>query len=42
MKQVVPLAKARDTAVFGSKAVGLGDALRDTLPVPPGSHCPVR
>ena len=36
MKQVVPLAKARDTAVFGSKAVGLGDALRDTLPVPPG------
>ena len=36
MKQVVPLGKARDTAVFGSKAVGLGDALRDTLPVPPG------
>ena len=36
MKQVVPLAKARDTAVFGSKAVGLGDAMRDGLPVPPG------
>lgn len=36
MKDVVPLAKARDTAVFGSKAVGLGDAIRDGLPVPPG------
>ena len=36
MKEVVPLAKARDTALFGSKAVGLGDALRDSLPVPPG------
>ncbi len=36
MKEVVPLDKARDVAVFGSKAVGLGDALRDGLPVPPG------
>ena len=36
MKEVVPLAKARETAVFGSKAVGLGDAIRDGLPVPPG------
>jgi len=33
---VVPLAEARDTAVYGSKAVGLGDALRDGLRVPPG------
>jgi pyruvate,water dikinase len=36
VKEVVPLAKARDTAIFGSKAVGLGDAIRDGLPVPPG------
>jgi pyruvate,water dikinase len=36
MKQVVPLEKARDDAVFGSKAVGLGQAIRDGLPVPPG------
>ena len=35
-KEVVPLDKARETAVFGSKAVGLGDAIRDGLPVPPG------
>jgi Pyruvate phosphate dikinase, AMP/ATP-binding domain/Cyclic nucleotide-binding domain len=33
---VVSLEKAYDTAVFGSKAVGLGDALRAGLPVPPG------
>ncbi len=36
MKGAVPLAKARDTSVFGSKAVGLGDAIREGLPVPPG------
>ncbi|MGA2530974.1 MAG: PEP/pyruvate-binding domain-containing protein [Acidimicrobiales bacterium] len=36
MKGVVPLAKARETAVFGSKAVGLGDAEREGLPIPPG------
>jgi len=34
--EVVPLAEASDTSVFGSKAVGLGDAIRDGLPVPPG------
>lgn len=36
MKKVVPLAKARDPAIFGSKAVGLGDAARGGLPLPPG------
>ena len=36
MTDVVPLAEASDTSVFGSKAVGLGDAIRDGLPVPPG------
>ncbi len=28
--------KARDVSLFGSKAVGLGDAARQGLPVPPG------
>jgi phosphoenolpyruvate synthase/pyruvate phosphate dikinase len=36
VKDVVPLAKARDTSIFGSKAVGLGEAAREGLPVPPG------
>lgn len=36
MKRVVPLEKALDDLVFGSKAVGLGQAIRDGLPVPPG------
>ncbi len=36
MSEVVPLADARDTSLFGSKAVDLGQALRDGLPVPPG------
>lgn len=36
MKEVVTLEKARETALFGSKAVGLGQAVRDGLPVPPG------
>src|ERR1041384_444079 len=36
MKQVVALEKARDSAHFGSKAVGLGQAIRNGLPVPPG------
>jgi pyruvate,water dikinase len=36
VKGVVPLEKAHETAIFGSKAVGLGDAMRDGLPVPPG------
>jgi pyruvate,water dikinase len=33
---VVPLAEARDDALYGSKAVGLGTALRGGLPLPPG------
>ncbi len=36
MKELLPLAEVSDTSVFGSKAVGLGRALRDGLPVPPG------
>jgi phosphoenolpyruvate synthase/pyruvate phosphate dikinase len=36
VKQAVPLEKARDETLFGSKAVGLGQAIRDGLPVPPG------
>ncbi len=36
MKRIVPLEKALDDTVFGSKAVGLGQAIRDGLPVPPG------
>lgn len=36
MKRVVPLGKALDEAIFGSKAVGLGQAIRNGLPVPPG------
>jgi pyruvate,water dikinase len=36
MSGVVPLAEAHDHSVFGSKAVGLGDATRGGLPVPPG------
>jgi pyruvate,water dikinase len=36
MKEVVPLERVHATEVFGSKAVGLGQALRDGLPVPPG------
>jgi pyruvate,water dikinase len=35
-KIVVPFAKARETSLYGSKAVGLGDAARQGLPVPPG------
>jgi pyruvate,water dikinase len=33
---VVSLAEVSETSVFGSKAVGLGEAIRDGLPVPPG------
>ena len=33
---IVPLIEASDVSIFGSKAVGLGDAIRDGLPVPPG------
>ncbi len=36
MTQVVPLAEASETALFGAKAVGLGDALRAGLPAPSG------
>jgi phosphoenolpyruvate synthase/pyruvate phosphate dikinase len=36
MSDVVPLIEARDTKLYGSKAVDLGQALRDGLPVPPG------
>jgi pyruvate,water dikinase len=36
VKKVVPFAKARDTSLYGSKAVGLGDATLQGLPVPPG------
>src|SRR4051812_48828337 len=36
MKDVVPLTKAEDERVFGAKAVGLGEATRAGLPVPPG------
>ena len=36
LKKVVPLASARETRLYGSKAVGLGDAARQRLPIPPG------
>jgi phosphoenolpyruvate synthase/pyruvate phosphate dikinase len=36
LTELVSLPDARDTSLFGSKAVGLGQALRDGLPVPPG------
>ena len=36
MKEVVSLEKARDDALFGSKAVSLGEAARAGLPLPPG------
>ena len=36
MKQIVPLGKAHDDSIFGSKAVGLGQAERGGLPLPPG------
>jgi len=36
VSEVVSLLEAYDTDLFGSKAVGLGQALRDGLPVPPG------
>lgn len=35
-KVVVPVARAHETSLYGSKAVGLGDAARQGLPVPPG------
>jgi pyruvate, water dikinase len=36
VSRAIPLAKARDERLFGSKAVGLGQAIRHGLPVPPG------
>ena len=36
VKKVVPFKKASEKSLFGSKAVGLGDAVRRGLPVPPG------
>jgi pyruvate, water dikinase len=36
VSEAVALAEAAEVSLFGSKAVGLGQALRDGLPVPPG------
>src|SRR3954469_22579724 len=36
MSGVVPLAEAHDVSLYGSKAVGLGQAARAGLPFPPG------
>ena len=36
MKRVAPLEEAREVSLYGSKAVGLGQAIRDGLPVPSG------
>ncbi len=36
MEGVVPLEQAHDASLFGSKAVGLGEAARSGLPLPPG------
>jgi len=36
MRKVVPFAEAAEVGLYGSKAVGLGDATRQGLPVPPG------
>src|SRR5690242_21209934 len=38
MEGVVPLEEARDDSLFGAKAVGLGDAVRAGLPIPPRSE----
>jgi pyruvate,water dikinase len=36
VKRIVALESAVDEKIFGAKAVGLGQAIRDGLPVPPG------
>ena len=36
MEAVVPLERAEDDSLFGSKAVGLGEAARGGIPLPPG------
>ncbi|MGQ0844096.1 MAG: PEP/pyruvate-binding domain-containing protein [Sporichthyaceae bacterium] len=40
MTGIVPLIDAEDEAVYGAKAIGLGEALRAGLPVPPGLALP--
>lgn len=40
MSGIVPLVGADEEAVYGAKAVGLGEALRAGLPVPPGVALP--
>ena len=40
MTGIVPLVRADEEASYGAKAVGLGDALRAGLPVPPGVALP--
>jgi pyruvate,water dikinase len=40
VNRIVPLEEARDVALFGSKATGLGQAISDGLPVPPGFAVP--
>jgi pyruvate,water dikinase len=37
---IVPLVEADEESLYGAKAVGLGDALRAGLPVPPGVALP--
>jgi pyruvate,water dikinase len=37
---IVPLIEAESEALYGAKAIGLGDALRAGLPVPPGVALP--
>jgi pyruvate,water dikinase len=36
VKAILPLAKARDESIYGAKAVGLGQAARGGLSIPPG------
>jgi len=36
VKSVVPLVDAHEESLYGAKAVGLGDATRAGLPIPPG------
>lgn len=36
MNTIVPLQRAQKTSLYGAKAVGLGDAMRKHIPVPPG------
>jgi phosphoenolpyruvate synthase/pyruvate phosphate dikinase len=36
MTEAVPLVEAHDESLYGSKAVGLGEAARSGLPLPPG------